>query len=146
MSERLQKRRQALQPREITLSDGSTMLIRPVRLDNLIMAKRIPLTMLKRVEALQKKSGGQPQLEDAVEMAELIDAVVVAAAVDPRVTAEGDEDSLSLLELDWPDHVLIFEEAQKPAAALATFPERSGEPGFDPSTAPGGEGVREATE
>ena len=146
MTDRLQQWKQVLQPREIILSDGIPMLIRPVRLQNLIMAKRIPVTMLKRVEMLQKKAGGKPGLEEAVEVAELVDAVVMAAAVDPRVTVDGGEDSIALIDLPWPDHELIFEEAQKPAAALSTFPGRPTEPGGDPAAAPDGEGVRQDAE
>lgn len=140
MTDRLQQWKQALQPREITLSEGLTMLIRPVKLQSLIMAKRIPVTVLKRAEAMQKK--GTTGIEDAIEMNELIDAVVMAAAVDPRVTVDGGEDSIALIDLPWPDHERIYEEAQRPAAELATFPERSEEPGGDPPPAPDGEGVR----
>ena len=147
MSDRLQQWKQATRPREIELSDGLTALIRPVRIENLVMARRIPMTLLKRVETMQRRvSAGQPQAEDAVEMAELIDAVVLAAVVEPRVTADGDDDSIALFDIPWADRVRIFEEAQKPAAALATFPGRSGEPGGDPPAAPDGEGVRQAAE
>lgn len=146
MSDNLQQWKQAMQPREIVTSEGLPILIRPVKLQNLIMAKRIPLTVLKRAEAVHKRGGGPTQIEESVEMAELIDAVVMAAAVDPRITPDGGEDSIALIDLPWPDHELIYEEAQKPAAALATFPERPGEPGVDPVPAPDGEGIRDDAE
>lgn len=144
MSERLQRIRQVIAPRPVELSIGE-VLIRPVKLENLVMARRIPITLVKRMEGMQRTPAGGFRVEDAVEMAEMIDAVVLAAVMDPPVTAEGGEDSLGLMDIPWEDRVLIFTEANRPAAALAPFP-GSGEPGPGGIAAPDGEGVLQAAE
>lgn len=144
MSDRLQRIRQTIAPRPVELSIGE-VLIKPVKLENLVMSRRIPITLVKRMDGMQRTAAGGFKVEDAVEMAEMIDAVVMAAMVDPRVTVDGDEDSLALLDVPWEDRVLIFTEANRPAAALAPFP--GGEqPGSGDSPAPDGEGVRPEAE
>lgn len=140
MNERLQRIRQNRAPREVTLSDGSTILIRPVKLQNLVMNKRIPLTLVRKMERMDRTPTGGIRLEDAVEVTEAIDAVVMAAAVDPRITVEPTEETLGLDEIDFEDRVLIFTEANRTAAALAPFPV-SGQPGSGDDAAPGSEGV-----
>lgn len=142
MSDRLQAMKRAIAPREIELSIGP-MLIKPVKLENLVMAKRIPLTLVKKMDGMQRTAAGGFKIEDAIEMAEVIGAVVMAAAADPRVTVEETEDSMALSDIPFDDQVLIFSEANRPAAALAGFP---GEPGAGGDDAPAGEGVRDAAE
>lgn len=142
MSERLQAMKRAIAPREIELSIGA-MTIKPVKLESLVMAKRIPLTLVKRMEKMDRTAAGGFKIEDAIEMAEVIGAVVMAAAVDPRVTPEETDDSMALTDIPFDDQVLIFTEANRPAAALAGFPGEDGSGGDD---APAGEGVRDAAE
>ncbi len=144
MSDRLQRIRQTIAPRPVELSIGE-VLIKPVKLENLVMARRIPITLVKRMDGMQRTAAGGFKVEDAVEMAEMIDAVVMAAMVDPKVTADGGDDSLALLDIPWDDRVLIFTEANRPASALAPFP--GGEqPGSGDSSASDGEGVRPEAE
>lgn len=142
MSERLKAMKAAVAPREIELSIGK-MLVRPVKLENLVMNGRIPLTVVNKMRTTRRTESGGIRIEDAIEMTEAIDAVVMAAAVDPRVTREATDESMGLDEIDYDDKQLIFEEASRPAAALAGFP---GEPGAGDADAPDGEGVREAAE
>lgn len=143
MSERLQRMKAAIAPREIELSIGS-MLIKPVKLENLVMARRIPLTLVRKMEAVQKRTKSKGvELEDAMDMTEAINAVVIAAAVDPRVTEEETADSIAVHDVPFEDRVLIFTEANRPAAELAGFP---GQPDGGDAAAPGGGEVREAAE
>jgi hypothetical protein len=132
----------ALAPREVTLSIG-TMLVKPVTLENLVMAKRIPLTLVRKMEGVKRTTGGGFRIEDAVEMTDAINAVVMAAAVDPRVTETETADSIAVNDIPFEDRVAIFTEANRPAAAIAPF---SGEPGAGGDIAPDGEGVRGAAE
>lgn len=121
MSDKLQRIRQRTGPRDIELSIG-TVTIRPVKLESLVMAKRIPLTLVKKMEGMKRTAAGGFRIEDAIEMTEAIDAVVIAAMVDPLVTPDGGEDTLGILEIPFEDRVLIFTEANAPAAAYANFP------------------------
>lgn len=123
MSDKLQRIRQRTGPRDIELSIG-TVTIRPVKLESLVMAKRIPLTLVKKMEGMKRTAAGGFRIEDAIEMTEAIDAVVIAAMVEPRVVAAdfGDGEALGLLEIPFEDKVLIFTEANAPAAAYANFP------------------------
>lgn len=146
MSDRLRQARERRAPREITLGDGTTILIKPVKLQNLLMSKRIPLTLLKKMERMERTPAGGYRLEDAVEVAEMFDAVVMAAAVDPRVTVEATEETRGLDEIDFDDKVLIFTEANRTAAELAPFPDGSAERDADTPDAPDGEDLRGAAE
>lgn len=144
MSDRLERIRQSIAPRPVETSIGE-FLIKPVRLENLVMARRIPVTLVNKMAGIQRTNAGGFRMEDAVEIAEMIDAVVLAAVMDPPVTKDGGDDSLGLIDIPWEDRVLIFTEANRPAAALAGFP-GTGEPGSGGDAAPDGEGVREAAE
>lgn len=142
MSDRLQAMKTALAPREVTLSIG-TMLVKPVTLENLVMAKRIPLTLVRKMEGVKRTDAGGFRIEDAVEMTDAINAVVMAAAVDPRVTETETADSIAVNDIPFEDRVVVFTEANRPAAAMAGFP---GQPGAGADPAPDGEGVRDAAE
>lgn len=142
-SARLLAMRARNEPREITLTQGDTMLIRPVKLQNLVMSGSIPLTLVKKMETTQRTAAGGFSLEDAIKMTDVINAVVMAAAVDPPVTAEATDVSMGLEEIDFEDKIVIFTEANRDAADVAGFPgEHDGRDAPEPA---GGE-VREAAE
>jgi hypothetical protein len=143
VSDRLQQWKARSAAREIELSDGLTMVIRPVRLENLVLAGRVPLTLVRQMQALKPQKDGSYRDEDALKMADAINAVVLAAAVDPAVTRDGSDDSVALDDIPFADRVRIFEEANRPAAALQSF---RGQPDGDADPAPDGEGVRPAAE
>jgi hypothetical protein len=143
MSQRLAAWKARLQPRELELSGGLTVLIRPVELQNLVIGGGIPLTLLKQMQAVKPQKDGTYRDEDAVKLAGAIDAVVLAAVVDPKVTKAGDDDSIAIDDIPYSDRVRIFEEVNRPAAALQSF---RGQPNGDAGAASGGEDLPPAAE
>ena len=141
MSDRLAAWKAATAPREVELSSGLTATIRPVRLENLVLSGSIPLTLLRQAQALKPREDGTFREEDALEMAGVIDAVVLAAVVDPPLTRDGGADSIALYDIPFTDRVKLFEEANRPATALQSF---RGQPDGDAANAPGGEDLRPA--
>ena len=150
MSDRLAAWRQRLEPREIQLSDGLTMLIRPVRVDALVMNGTIPLHVWNEAEAarlaLREKEpqrGGNFFSEQSVAFTPVVNAVVMAAALDPAVTADGAGDSIPIDAIPLSDRYLIMDAARQWTAALGPF---RGEPGGDAGDARDSEDVRVSAE
>lgn len=141
MSDRLAAWKAATAPREVELSSGLTATIRPVRLENLVLSGSIPLTLLRQAQALKPREDGTFREEDALEMAGVIDAVVLAAVVDPPLTRDGGADSIALYDIPFTDRVKLFEEANRPATALQSF---RGQPDGDAADAPDSEDLRPA--
>lgn len=141
MSDRLAAWKAATAPREVELSSGLTATIRPVRLENLVLSGSIPLTLLRQAQALKPRKDGTFREEDALEMAVVIDAVVLAAVVDPPLTRDGGADSIALYDIPFTDRVKLFEEANRPATALQSF---RGQPDGDAADAPDSEDLRPA--
>lgn len=147
MSDRLKAMKARVAPREVETSIGP-VLVRPLRLENLVLAGTIPLALLNKIGDLAKPSPGRsPEkvLADTMEALPGFKAVVFAAAVDPRITEEPTDDSMGWQEFSQEDLGRIFSEAIRPAVELATFPGTE-EPGSGGVDAPDGEGVREAAE
>ena len=126
-------------PREIELSDGGTVLVRPVKMENLLINRTIPVTLMRQMQAVKPNKDGTYKEEDAIKMAEAIDAVFLAAVVDPKVTRDGGEDSVALDDFAFSDRVRVFEEVNRPAAALQSF---RVEPNGDADVALAGEDLR----
>lgn len=143
MSERLAAWKARMATRELVLEDGFTVEIRPVQLQNLVMSGRIPMTLVRQMQAVKPKADGTYREEDALKMVAAIDAVVLASVVDPKVTRDGGDDSIALEDIPFADRVRIFEEVNRPAAALQPF---RGQPNGDGDVAPGGEELRAAAE
>lgn len=143
MSDRLAEWKARLEPREVELSGGLTVLIRPVELQNLVISGRVPLTLLRQAQAIKPQKDGSYKDEEVMKLAGLIDAVVLAAVVDPKVTEDGGEDSIALADIPYADRVRIFEEANRPAAALQNFRQQ---PNGDGGVAPNSEDLRPETE
>lgn len=135
--------KQAYTPRRIILPSGLPVLVRPVKLESLVMAKRIPLTLVQKLQTKQPKTDGRYRIEDRIEQIEAVNAVVIAAVVEPRVTADGADGTVCVDDIDVDDRYFIFGEANRPAATYAMFP---GRPDAGGDAAPDSEGVREAAE
>ena len=137
------------QPRPVELSNGLSILIRPVSVEALAQGGRIPLTLISEMrQARQKAKSGTAAPEGFIDpnMAEVVHAVIMAAAVEPRVTAAGTEPTDDSIPLDWillADRVRIFNEANSAAIALEPF---RGEPGGDAGDARDSEDVRVSAE
>lgn len=141
MTDRLAAWREATAPREITLTDGRTMLVKRVRLESLIASGTVPVTLMQRVSRMKTRKGGEYSEEDTAAYVKAVGAVVMAVAVDPRVTVDGAGDTLPLDAIDFLDQQEIFMEVNRPAAALASFPVK---PNGSDTPAPDGENLQPA--
>lgn len=141
MTDRLTAWRAATAPREIVLSDGRTMLVRRVRLESLAANGTIPVTLMQRASRMKPRKGGEYSEEDIAAYVKAVGAVVMAVAVDPRVTADGAGDSIAVGEIDFLDQQDIFMEVNRPAAAVQSFPV---EPNGRDALTPDGENVQPA--
>ena len=141
MSDRLAEWRDRVAPREIALSNGLTMLVRPVRLEDLITAGTVPLTLINRAQRIKTQKDGSYKDEDADALSKAVNAVVLAVAVDPRVTKDGAGDSIAVDDIPFLDRLDIFQEVNRPTAAVQSFP---GEPNGSDALAPDGEDVQPA--
>ena len=130
-------------PRELELSDGFRVLIRPVEVMGLLLSGRIPMTLLRQMQDIQPGADGNYTPEDTIKMVPAIDAVVLAAVVDPPVTLEGGENSIAVGDIPLADRMAIFEEVNRPAAAMQPF---RGQPDGDAVAAPVSQDLREAAE
>lgn len=121
------------QPREegyvVTLPSGNAARLRPVALDVLITSGSLPdlLTPVAASTLFQERElsaiGEQGQV--AQQYAELINAVVPAAFLEPRVVENPTaDDEISLDDVDFSDKVAVFQLATAGAVALRTFRER----------------------
>lgn len=125
-SARLAQWKKALQPIEVELSAG-TMLVRPVKLESLVIAGQIPLTLAKALAEVKTSitSPDDVDEETLAVMTEAFNAVTIAAAIDPPVTRDGDENSLAVDDIPLADRMQIFSVLSKAAgaSAYAEFPE-----------------------
>lgn len=110
-------------PRELELSDGFRVRIRPARVENLVISGTIPQTLLREMQAVDPQDDGTYSDEDVQKMLPVIDAVVLAVVIDPPVTREWDEDSdaIALDDIPFVDKVTIFQEVNRPATELQSF-------------------------
>lgn len=117
-------------PREegyvVTLPSGHVARLRPVALDVLIVSGKLPdlLTPLAAkslwVETDGEKIGNEA--EQAKGYAELVNIVVPAAMVEPRIVDEPEgDDEISLEDIDFADKVAVFQLATQPAEVLRRF-------------------------
>lgn len=146
MSDRLAAWREATAPREIDLGEGLTVLVRRVRLQDLIAAGTIPITLIDDAAAAQKrarKRGGRAAVEDTRQVLSMIDAVVLAVVIDPPLAVVADDDHLALEALSPDQRMRIFEAVNSEAAALRPF---RGQPDGDEAAARGGDDVPPAAE
>lgn len=145
MSEIVSAWKERFRPRALVLSNGESVVVRPVIVEALAANGTIPLTLFGGGEEGKKPKKKATLLDpDTLQM---VHAVVMAAAVEPRVTGMGTEEGEDSIPLDYiplGDRYRIFEEVTEAATApLAPF---RAEPSGDAGDARGGEDVREAAE
>ena len=128
-------------PRTITLDSGIQVVIHPVTVESLVARGTIPLTLVQDAERATAGKGKRGGEENFLLTIPIINAVVMAAAVEPRFADVADIESgvLSIDVLSLAERTLIFEEANAAATALAPFREQ---PGGDADTAPSGKNIR----
>ena len=140
MSERLAAWRKATAPREIDLGDGLTVLVRRVRLQDLIVTGSVPVTLIDDAAAAQKRltKKGRATADDTRQILPMIDAVVLAVVIDPPLALVADDDHLALESISPDQRMKIFEAVNSEAAALRPF---RGQPDGDEAAARGGDDV-----
>lgn len=115
--------RQAGHPR--TLPSGLRVILRGVKLIDLIVAGEIPQTL----DALVKKASTEGfGVSDVQEFLPLVNAVTRAALMDPAIADTADETHLTLDEVPIEDRLDIFMWANGGAEAVRPFPAEP--PGF----------------
>lgn len=113
-SDRLKAMKAARRPREIELSIGK-MIVKLVDIEDLVMSGRIPMTTVDEIKAIRRTPAGGFELGDAVKFLAVINAVVMAGAVDPRVTPQATDESMGLEDLSYDDKQAIFVECSRTA-------------------------------
>ena len=108
-------------PRTIELSGGWPVDIRPVEIANLMFSGAIPMTLMREARDMKQNDAGEYDPEDMARMMPFIDAVVLAAVVDPPLSRDGAGDTLPLDAIPFADRVLIFQEVNRPATELQSF-------------------------
>lgn len=120
-------------PREegfiIDLPSGNAAKLRPVALDRLVLAGRIP-DLLSPVAAealwIQTSEAEMKGKGDLLRnYTELVNLIVPLALIEPRISDNptGD-DEISLDDIDFTDKVAIFQVATQPAGVLRRFREQ----------------------
>jgi len=119
--------------REITLPSGLQVTIKSVGLLDLAAYGKIPTPLVDTVQHLMTSSDshGMAKLDLRVlpDYMEVINLVVMAAVVSPRITADSpdpnDDQNISIDELSVLDRLEIFNEAQREGVALLKFPQHT---------------------
>lgn len=107
------------------------MIVRQIDMDDLVMSGRIPMATVDEIRRIRRTPSGGFDLKDSVKFTPLVNAVIMAAAVDPRITPQKTDRSMGLEEFSYNDKLLIFVEANQMATAeLTEFPGLT-EPGED---------------
>ncbi len=120
-------------PREagetVRLPSGNIATLRPVALDQLMLSGKIPdlLTPIaaKSLWTETDTADIADQVETAKGFAELVNLVVPAAMLSPRIVAEpAADDEISLADIDFSDKLAIFQLATGGSQVLKSFREQ----------------------
>lgn len=130
---------------EIELSIGPVVVKSHVSLMDLAAAGHIPATLLIDIEELGEKAKVNPRKAGAEGMANLvmaINAVAVAAFIDPPVAHVADEEHLGVSEIPFADRMTVFYRFNQGAEPLGNF--RSEQQGGADGAARAGDELRTA--
>lgn len=120
-------------PREqgevVSLPSGNVARLRPVALDQLMLSGKIPdlLTPIaaKSLWTETDTASIGDQVETAKGFAELVNLIVPAAIIEPRIVAEpAADDEISLADIDFSDKLAIFQLATGGSQTLRLFREQ----------------------
>ncbi len=116
---------------EITLLSGRTAKLRPVALDVLISSGGLPDVLTPFAAQTLWQEREPDEIADAAEMAksysELINAIVPAAFLYPKVVENPEEDDeIGLDDIDFADKIQVFNLATAGAMALRKFRDQQG--------------------
>ena len=111
----------------LTLSCGLTVTVRKVDLLDLAATGQIPVPLHAAVQQMlaQQQDAGGLDVTTLPERAAVIDLIVAAALIEPRISDEPSESTITLNELPFVDRISIFSWAHEEAAQVATFPGES---------------------
>lgn len=105
-----------------TLPGGNVIRLKRVSLIDLIVAGQIPDTLSGlAAEVAVKGAGRAVSAEELKRYGEIVNVVVKAAAVEPRIGDAPGDDCLGLAEVEWVDKVAIFDWANGAASQLKPF-------------------------
>jgi hypothetical protein len=106
----------------LQLPSGNVGRFHRVHVLELVEQGKVPDTLTGLVAQM---IGDNPKLritmDDLQRYADVVNMVVIAAAVEPRVTPEPGEDSLGVREIDFSDRAAIFEWCHIPTRKLQPF-------------------------
>lgn len=138
MSKYLQQWREKLEAtEEIELSIGPAVIRSNVSLLDMVAAGHIPQTLLlgahdaakgKRGKELDDEALQRMGLEKLPELLPGLDALAIAVFIDPPLSKEGDENSLSVSKVPTLDKLNLFNYLNRGAEALRPFRGEEGEP------------------
>lgn len=139
------------QPQEIELPSGCRALLRKVNLLDLVVQGSIPSTLMVEAAEMSRgaqaaQDGGLALLQDpkrVKELSELLNPLVKAAFVEPRVGDEATDEQLAVDEISTTDKLAILKWCNADAEVLLPF---RAEQAGDVEPARDGEGVRAAAE
>lgn len=109
---------------EIELSTGPAVIKASVSMLDLAAAGRIPTTLLIELEEVGRKATTDPKKAGAdglSKMAPALDALAIAAFIDPPVTKDGSADSLAVGAIPFADKLLVFQRLNRGVEPLRDF-------------------------
>lgn len=127
----LQPWREYLATRTVTLEGGRQIVVRTVTLDALVARGTIPLLLFNEsmeASAQRRQKGGKGIDENFLKMLPSINALIMAAAVSPRVVdgpADIDNGVISIDDLTIDDRMTLFNDLSGAARALRPFRRQS---------------------
>lgn len=120
--------RERRQPTVAVLPSGLEVQLKRVSLENMAFSGKVPMGLL--VDIAQRAKNGQKvefsiadMLQNIEQYIDMIDALVTAALVFPRIGAVTDDETLLLEELDFNDKLFIFDWALGGVSKLSQFRE-----------------------
>jgi len=123
-------RRPRVEGETVRLPSGNVAVLRPVALDHLIISGKLPdlLTPIaaKSLWTETDTATIADQVETAKGFAELVNLIVPAALLLPRVVdnAQDDDDEIELADIEFADKVAIFQLSTGGSTVLRTFREQ----------------------
>ncbi len=135
-------------PEEVELPSGNKAMLRKVHITDLALSGAIPTTLLAEA-AKFSKGKGEPlaimvQNEgDFARWLGLINPVVIAAFVEPKVAKEPTDDALGVNEISGADRLAVFRWCNEGASNLESF-RKGSQASVEPP--PAGQDVRPAAQ
>ncbi len=121
--------------RNVDLPSGLTVTVRDVGISDLVLSGRVPNTLMsvfvqatEGSEAEAEKMAGEAITKNADDFAKMLDAMVTACLVEPRISDKPGDDCITLAEMPMGDKLFLFNEMNREAAAVRSFREGERKP------------------